>query len=111
MAYSLCFGSDGRAPVEVSEVECNTWFTAMFQTPPPPGWIPVPRNLLPERFSRGYFHACAFAARPGSELDTRPLINYRLRLANPAEWERLWNMHKTTECPVCFQTSNMWNTP
>ena len=111
MAYSLCFGSDDRAPVEVSEVECNTWFTAMFQTPPPPGWIPVPRNLLPERFSSGYFQACAFAARPGSQLDTRPLITHRLRLANPEEWDRLWFQHKTPECPVCFQTSDSWNMP
>ena len=88
MAFSICIRRDGRAPEEASESACNLWFTTMFQTHPPPGWIAVPCALLPAHTLHAYFHACAFAARPGSELDTRPLISWRLRTTNPlhASW-------------------------
>ena len=43
--------------------------------------------------------------------DTRPLITPRMREENKQEWDRLWHLNKTEECPVCHEKPDIWNGP
>ena len=46
-------------------------------------------------------------ARP----DGRPLITPQLRELNQEEWDRLWNLNRTEECPVCHEKPDIWTGP
>ena len=43
--------------------------------------------------------------------DTRPLITPRWRQENSEEWDRLWNLNRTEECPMCHETQVIWDGP
>ena len=44
-------------------------------------------------------------------LDARPLITPRWREENSEEWDRLWNLNRTEECPVCHRRPDIWDGP
>ena len=43
--------------------------------------------------------------------DTRPLITPRMREENRQEWDRLWNLNRGEECPVCHERPGIWDGP
>ena len=43
--------------------------------------------------------------------DTRPLITPRMREQSRQEWDRLWNLNRTEECPVCHEKPAVWDGP
>ena len=43
--------------------------------------------------------------------DTRPLITPRWRQENSEEWDRLWILNMTEECPVCQEKPDIWDGP
>jgi hypothetical protein len=44
-------------------------------------------------------------------MDTRPLITPRMQVENTREWDRLWRLNKTEECPVCHEKPDIWDGP
>ena len=43
--------------------------------------------------------------------DTRLLITPSMREQKREEWERLWDLNKTQECPVCLEKPDIWDGP
>ena len=44
-------------------------------------------------------------------MDTRPLITPRMQVENTQEWDRLWRLNMTEECPVCHEKPDIWDGP
>ncbi len=44
-------------------------------------------------------------------MDTRPLITLRMQVESRQEWDRLWHLNKTEECPVCHEKPDIWDGP
>jgi hypothetical protein len=112
MSYSFCLRVDGPAE-RVSDAVCAAWMAAMCPMPPVPlGWLQVPSALLPAGFAAGWFDATAFVAHLAAQAaDTRPLITRRMKYDDPDNWHRLYEQHRSDECPVCYQPSLHWTTP
>ena len=128
MSFVFCLRADGILSHGVTNATCVNWLTSMHSTHPPvPGvWSQVPSNLLPEGAAVCYFNASGFMEQvvapsfrqqgvvpdaTTSSADTRPLITPRLREENRQEWDRLWNLNRTEECPVCHEKPPVWDGP
>ena len=128
MSFVFCLRADGILSHGVTNATCVNWLTSMHSTHPPvPGvWSQVPSNLLPEGAAVCYFNASGFMEQvvapsfrqqgvvpdaKTSSADTRPLIAPRLREENRQEWDRLWNLNRTEECPVCHEKPPVWDGP
>ena len=128
MSFVFCLRADGTLFHGVTNAMCVNWLTSMQPASPPmPGvWSQVPSNLLPEGAAVCYFNASGFMEQvvapsfrqqgvvpdaTTSSADTRPLITPRLREENRQEWDRLWNLNRTEECPVCHEKPPVWDGP
>ena len=115
MSFVFCLGADGLRFDEITNGHCVSWIIAMHPTSPPePGvWYRVPSNLLPDGATVCYFNSHAFMEMLPSRAttDTRPLITPRWREENGEEWDRLWNLNRTEECPVCHEKPDIWDGP
>ncbi len=106
-------------PTPASPNSSSILAEAMHPTSPPVYgvWSHVPSNLLPDGATVCYFNASRFMEQvvaPSFETpsaDTRPLITPRMREENRAEWDRLWNLNRTEECPVCQEKPAVWDGP
>ena len=114
MPFALCLRADGGAEGAADAV-CANWLSIMHPTPPvPPGWAQVPSALLHEGMVAAWFHAGAFVEHTTSARvapDTRPLITPQMRIENRQEWDRLWDLNKPDECPVCHEKPDIWYGP
>ena len=113
MSFSFLQSAEGEFPESATDAVCVAWLAARFLRPPvPTGWQRVPSSLLPEGIVVGWFHASAFVEHRGAQsTDTRPLVTPHMRVTNRLEWERLWDLHKTGDCPVCHEKPDIWNGP
>lgn len=119
MSFVFCLRADGSLFEDVTNAMCVAWLTTVHPTSPPaPGvWSQVPSNLLPDGAAVCYFNASVFMeqvvapsfATPSA--DTRPLVTPRMREENRPEWDRLWNLNRTEECPVCHEKPDIWDGP
>ena len=118
MSFVFCLSADGLLFDRITtHGYFVSWITAMHTTSPPePGvWYRVPSNLLPDGATVCYFNSNAFMEEvvlPSfATTDTRPLITPRWRQENSEEWDRLWILNRTEECPVCHEKPDIWDGP
>jgi len=63
----------------------------------------------------GWFDALGFMVHRGRGLppltDSRPVVTPHLMDTDRQEWDRLWDLHSETECPVCLEMPEISDGP
>ena len=100
-----------------------TWLVDMFGGPVPPEnkWYKIPDEHLHSGMVVAYVNFVEFLEQVGmsglvrspepARPDERPLITPQFREQNREEWDRLWNLNRTEECPVCHEKPDIWDGP